>query len=46
MTKKPVISIVMGSDSDLPSMKETAEVLNKFGLSYELKILSAHRCLR
>lgn len=44
MTKKPVISIVMGSDSDLPSMKETADVLNKFGLSYELKILSAHRC--
>ena len=44
MEKKPVISIVMGSDSDLPVMKETFSVLEKFGLAYEVKILSAHRC--
>ena len=44
MAKNPVISIVMGSDSDLPVMKETTLILEKFNLSYELKILSAHRC--
>jgi len=44
MAKNPVISIVMGSDSDLPVMKETTLILKKFNLPYELKILSAHRC--
>ncbi len=44
MAKNPVISIVMGSDSDLPVMKETTLILEKFDLPYELKILSAHRC--
>lgn len=33
----------MGSDSDLPIMKEAAEVLNEFGVDYELTIVSAHR---
>lgn len=37
------VAIMMGSDSDLPVMKEAAETLEKFGISYEIKILSAHR---
>jgi len=40
---KPVVSIVMGSDSDLETMKEAAGILEKFGVSYELRVLSAHR---
>ncbi len=43
MSKKPVVSIIMGSDSDLPMMQEAAVVLDKFKISYEMKILSAHR---
>lgn len=37
------VGIVMGSDSDLPIMKETAAVLEQFGISYEMTIASAHR---
>lgn len=37
------VAIMMGSDSDLPIMKDAAETLEKFGISYEIKILSAHR---
>ena len=37
------VSIVMGSDSDLPVMKGAAEMLEKFGISYEMRIISAHR---
>jgi 5-(carboxyamino)imidazole ribonucleotide mutase len=33
----------MGSDSDLPVMQEAAEILNHFGIIYELTIISAHR---
>lgn len=40
---KPLVSIIMGSDSDLPVMKEAGETLKKFGIIYEVKILSAHR---
>lgn len=39
----PVISIVMGSDSDLPVMKKAAAVLDEFQVSYEMRIISAHR---
>lgn len=38
------VAIIMGSDSDLPIMKETAELLDKMNISYEIKILSVHRC--
>ena len=38
-----MISIIMGSDSDLPVMKEAAEILKEFGIPYELTIVSAHR---
>jgi 5-(carboxyamino)imidazole ribonucleotide mutase len=37
------VAILMGSDSDLPIMREAAEILTKFGVSYEIKIASAHR---
>lgn len=42
--KKPLVSIIMGSDSDLPVMSEASAALKKFGISHEVKILSAHRC--
>ena len=38
-----VISIVMGSDSDLPVMRKAAETLEAFGISFEMRIISAHR---
>lgn len=37
------VSIVMGSDSDMPVMKKAAEVLEEFGISFEMRIISAHR---
>ena len=40
---KPIVSIVMGSDSDLPVMKDAAEMLESFGVSVEVSIVSAHR---
>ena len=39
----PIISIIMGSDSDLPIMKQAAEMLDYFGIAYEMTIVSAHR---
>lgn len=41
--ERTLISIVMGSDSDLPVMKQAAEILDKFGVRYEIDIVSAHR---
>ena len=41
--RKPVVGIVMGSDSDLPVMEEAAKVLKEAGVSYEMRVLSAHR---
>lgn len=41
--KKKVISVIMGSDSDLPVMKNTVTVLKEFQIPYEVLILSAHR---
>jgi 5-(carboxyamino)imidazole ribonucleotide mutase len=40
---RPVVGIVMGSDSDLPIMTESAQVLKKFGVPFEIEISSAHR---
>ena len=40
---RPLVSIVMGSDSDLPVMTESAQVLKKFGVPFEIEISSAHR---
>lgn len=43
MDKKILVGIVMGSDSDLPVMQETAQILDKFAIGYEMNIISAHR---
>jgi 5-(carboxyamino)imidazole ribonucleotide mutase len=40
---KVQVGIIMGSDSDLPVMKEAANVLDEFGIGCEIKVLSAHR---
>ena len=39
----PLVSIIMGSKSDWPTMKHAAEVLDDFGVAHEVKIVSAHR---
>ncbi len=38
-----LVSIIMGSDSDLPVMKEAAKILDELNIPYELSIVSAHR---
>lgn len=40
---RPVVGIVMGSDSDLAVMEEAGKVLDSFGIGYEITIASAHR---
>jgi 5-(carboxyamino)imidazole ribonucleotide mutase len=40
---KPLVSIVMGSDSDLEIMREAAKALEEFGITYEIDVSSAHR---
>jgi len=40
---KPVVSIVMGSDSDLEIMREVGKALEGFGIAYEIDVTSAHR---
>lgn len=37
------VAVLMGSDSDLPIMKDAGEALSSFGISFEMRILSAHR---
>ena len=37
------IAIMMGSQSDLPTMQEAADILKEFGVGYEMRVLSAHR---
>jgi 5-(carboxyamino)imidazole ribonucleotide mutase len=41
--KKPLVGIIMGSKSDLPIMAEAAEMLETFGIPFEITIASAHR---
>ncbi len=41
--KKPLVGILMGSESDLPIMEKAAEVLKEMGIPYEMDICSAHR---
>src|SRR6056297_2525500 len=43
MDKKPEVGLVMGSDSDWPTMKEAADILDEFEIPYEKKVVSAHR---
>jgi 5-(carboxyamino)imidazole ribonucleotide mutase len=40
---EPIVSIIMGSTSDLPVMEKTAEILNDFRIPFEMNALSAHR---
>src|SRR5947209_376780 len=40
----PLVALVMGSDSDLPTVKEACTVLRNFGVPFEVRVLSAHRC--
>ena len=39
----PIVSIIMGSDSDLPVLNHAAEILDEFKVPYEITIVSAHR---
>ncbi len=41
--RRPVVAILMGSDSDWPTLEQAAKVLGEFGLSVEAHVLSAHR---
>ena len=43
MSKKPIVGIVMGSNSDWDTMQHAAQMLEQFGISHEAKVLSAHR---
>jgi len=40
---EPIVSIIMGSTSDLPVMEKTADILNSFQIPFEMNALSAHR---
>ncbi|MBA3015168.1 MAG: 5-(carboxyamino)imidazole ribonucleotide mutase [Proteobacteria bacterium] len=43
MTQKPLVGILMGSDSDLPVMRKAGTVLDEMGVPFEMDISSAHR---
>jgi phosphoribosylaminoimidazole carboxylase PurE protein len=40
---KPLVGIIMGSDTDLPVMNESAKMLAKFSIPFEIEVISAHR---
>jgi 5-(carboxyamino)imidazole ribonucleotide mutase len=42
-SRRPLVGIIMGSDTDLPVMSESAKMLEKFGIRYEIEVTSAHR---
>jgi 5-(carboxyamino)imidazole ribonucleotide mutase len=46
MTAQPLVGIIMGSDSDLPTMRDAATICARFGVPYEVRIVSAHRTPR
>lgn len=41
--KSPKVAVIMGSDSDLPIVRKSVEILKKFGVLYEVSVISAHR---
>jgi 5-(carboxyamino)imidazole ribonucleotide mutase len=43
---KPVVGIIMGSDSDWPTMKAAADACAEFGIPHEVRVISAHRTPR
>ena len=46
MTDAPVVAVVMGSSSDLPVMQGAVEILERFGVAHEVRVVSAHRTPR
>ncbi|GLZ81078.1 N5-carboxyaminoimidazole ribonucleotide mutase [Actinorhabdospora filicis] len=40
---RPIVGVIMGSDSDWPTMQPAADVLDEFGIPYEVRVVSAHR---
>ncbi len=46
MEKKPLVGIIMGSDSDFPKIKNALTVLNDFDVPFEVHVMSAHRTPR
>ncbi|NDC15168.1 MAG: 5-(carboxyamino)imidazole ribonucleotide mutase [Synechococcaceae bacterium WB9_2_170] len=42
-SESPLVAVVMGSDSDLPTMQPAVEMLQRFGVTVEVRVLSAHR---
>lgn len=43
MKKKPIVGIIMGSDSDWETMKDAVDTLKSFGIEHEVEVVSAHR---
>jgi len=43
MTASPLVGIIMGSDSDLPTMRAAADALAEYGVPHEVRVVSAHR---
>jgi len=43
ISSSPVVGVVMGSDSDWPTMRAAADALDEFGVGYEVGVVSAHR---
>ncbi len=43
MNEQPVVGIIMGSNSDWPTMQAAAKILAEFGVPYEARVVSAHR---
>jgi 5-(carboxyamino)imidazole ribonucleotide mutase len=43
MEKHPLVGVIMGSDSDWPTMKDAYDVLQQFGVAVEKRVVSAHR---
>ena len=43
MSQKPIVGIVMGSNSDWDTMQHAAQMLEQFGITHEAKVVSAHR---
>lgn len=46
VTGKPLVGVIMGSDSDLPTMQQAADVLKQLGVPHEVRVVSAHRTPR
>ena len=46
MEKRPLVAMLMGSDSDWPTFEQAARALKEFGVAYDVRVLSAHRTPR